>query len=51
MPECETTDGAHSSDLIEIWHGKAEPMYLCGKHDQSRRYAIDAKRDTSRKGR
>lgn len=33
---CQQTDGtAHSSDLVEVWHGTAVPALLCGKHAQS----------------
>lgn len=26
----------HSADIIEVWHGRTTPTYLCGYHEQSR---------------
>lgn len=32
MTRCEFPGENHSRDRVEIWHGAAEPIVLCGYH-------------------
>ena len=33
---CESEELNHSDDIWEIWHGRPQPIYLCGFHYQKR---------------
>lgn len=31
---CESTMSPnHSKDILEVWHGRPEPTYICGYHE------------------
>ena len=30
---CQAAGTNHSGDIIEVWHGSPEPLYLCGFHE------------------
>lgn len=32
MARCEFPSDNHSRDTVEVWHGAAEPIILCGYH-------------------
>lgn len=30
---CQAAGDNHSGDIIEVWYGSSEPLYLCGFHE------------------